>query len=86
MAQRRTLYDRTIERFKNNKVVVVCLIALTALSAIATLTENVRDLLVNFRSEASGPEAPSPGTPAPENRSLKNRPPKSSSNIHGSSW
>jgi hypothetical protein len=55
MAKGRTLYDRTVDRLKNNKVVVAGLIALAVLGGLATLAGNIRDLLTTVRRDAPGP-------------------------------
>ena len=55
MAKGRTLYDRTIDKLKNQKVVVAGLIAVAVLGGVVTLAENIRALLASFR-----PEKPSP--------------------------
>jgi hypothetical protein len=55
MAKGRTLYDRTIDKLKNNKAVVASLIAVAVIGAVVTLAQNVRDLLANLRPDQPGP-------------------------------
>ncbi len=55
MAKGRTLYDRTIDKLKNNKTVVAGLIALAVIGAVLTLVENIRDLLASIRQDTPGP-------------------------------
>ena len=55
MARGRTLYDRTVDRLKNNKIVVAGLIALAVLGGLATLAGNIRDLLISVRRDTPGP-------------------------------
>ena len=60
MAERRTLYDRTIDKLKNNKAVVVLLIGLSVLAGMASLAQNVRSLFATIspRPESSRQTSP----------------------------